>query len=584
MAAGLTLAPRRGQDRGRGALLSDNSGLSQSCAVCGERFDITPDALSFLARVSPTFASGLAVPPPTRCPLCRLQRRMAHRNQIYVRRTALSSGEEAFSMHMTAVPFPVLKSREWWGEEGWRAEEFGRPFDFSRSFFEQWRELRDAVPRPAVNVDEYSMENSSYCNNAHSLKNCYFVFDANSCEDCLCLESSLNCRDCIEGSVLKDCELCYDCAHCVRCYELQSATHCHDCARSRYLFNCRGCEDCVGCVNLRRAQYCVFNEQRSKDEYLAFVSALDLGSGRGRLQFSRKFEEFRRRFPQPHLFGAQLEDCSGNLLSRASHVHESCIIDNAERLRCCFAVGQETADCQDFTIWGQGAELVYEAAVCGHGVFRLLFCFNCWNGASELIYCDSCHGSQHCFGCVGLLKRRFCVLNRQYLEDEYHELVPRIVSHMRSSGEWGEFFPAQLSAAPYNCSLAQRYFPMTEEECLSRGLGWYEARSPEAAGALCAADLPDRVPEEDSPLVVRSSGGKIFGISAQEIRRLRRMRAPLPLYPYDERMNQRMQRLGGIRMYPRVCDRSGERLASIHPPDAPYAVWERELLERELCA
>jgi hypothetical protein len=35
---------------------------------------------------------------------------------------------------------------------------------------------------------------------------------------------------------------------------------------------------------------------------------------------------------------------------------------------------------------------------------------------------------------------------------------------MRSTGEWGEFFPHELSPFGYDETVAQEYFPMTEEE------------------------------------------------------------------------------------------------------------------------
>ena len=44
---------------------------------------------------------------------------------------------------------------------------------------------------------------------------------------------------------------------------------------------------------------------------------------------------------------------------------------------------------------------------------------------------------------------------------------------MRSTGEWGEFFPHELSPFGYNETVAQEYFPMTEGEVKSRGWNWH---------------------------------------------------------------------------------------------------------------
>ena len=35
---------------------------------------------------------------------------------------------------------------------------------------------------------------------------------------------------------------------------------------------------------------------------------------------------------------------------------------------------------------------------------------------------------------------------------------------MKSTGEWGEFFPHEMSPFGYNETVAQEYFPMTEDE------------------------------------------------------------------------------------------------------------------------
>jgi hypothetical protein len=38
---------------------------------------------------------------------------------------------------------------------------------------------------------------------------------------------------------------------------------------------------------------------------------------------------------------------------------------------------------------------------------------------------------------------------------------------MKSTGEWGEFFPLALSPFGYNETVAQDYFPITESKAIS---------------------------------------------------------------------------------------------------------------------
>jgi hypothetical protein len=57
-------------------------------------------------------------------------------------------------------------------------------------------------------------------------------------------------------------------------------------------------------------------------------------------------------------------------------------------------------------------------------------------------------------------------MNKPYSAQEYETLCWKIIDHMRSTGEWWEFFPHELSPFGYNETVAQEYFPMTREEVL----------------------------------------------------------------------------------------------------------------------
>lgn len=562
----------------------DNSTLQQICRGCGNDFAVGEAELKFLQGLAIKAGEELlGIPPPTLCPSCRLQRRMAHRNQIHVALTAVPGYERPiFSMHYGAPTFPILTNEDWWNEERWSPDSYGVDFDFSRPFFDQFAELQRRVPRPAVNA--MLSENSQYCNNVGSLKNCYFVFDANTIEDSMYIETAYDLKDCLDCSVAYNSELCFDCLGIQRCYNLQSSDHCSDCSDSYFLLNCRSCKHCFGCVNLNRAEFCVFNEQLTKAQYREFLDGQRLQSHTGRAAIRERFEGFAANFPRPHLYGARCEAVTGNHVHSSRNVENSFFIENGERLRHCFAVSQGASDCQDLTIWGQNAELLYECLICGNNVFNLLFCFNCWNGASNLTYCDSCHGSSNLFGCIGMRRRRNCVLNRQYTEEQYAKLVPRIVAHMRATGEWGEFFPAKSSLAPYNLSLAQRYFPLTEPEAAGRDLSWHHPHLPAVPpGALPAGSLPDEIPAGDQAIVVLAGESRRpFRITTEELKRCRKFNVPLPREPYDQRMNIRMSRAGGLKLRPASCAKSGKALLTAHAEHVPYPIWDRELFEREM--
>jgi hypothetical protein len=68
---------------------------------------------------------------------------------------------------------------------------------------------------------------------------------------------------------------------------------------------------------------------------------------------------------------------------------------------------------------------------------------------------------------VGINNLSYCILNKKYSKEDYEILAAKIIEHMEKTGEWGRFFPPNLSAFGYNVSVAQEYFPMTREEVLN---------------------------------------------------------------------------------------------------------------------
>jgi hypothetical protein len=35
-----------------------------------------------------------------------------------------------------------------------------------------------------------------------------------------------------------------------------------------------------------------------------------------------------------------------------------------------------------------------------------------------------------------MVSKQYCILNKQYTKEEYEELVPKIIEHMKKTGEW----------------------------------------------------------------------------------------------------------------------------------------------------
>src|SRR5665213_1754718 len=116
--------------------------MDQTCRQCKADFEITDGDLAFYDKMSPVFnGEKELIPPPTLCPQCRQQRRLSFRNQIHVyTRTSSKTGKSMFSMYTQDAPVSVMENEMWYGDD-WDAMDYGRPFDFTRPFFDQFREL-----------------------------------------------------------------------------------------------------------------------------------------------------------------------------------------------------------------------------------------------------------------------------------------------------------------------------------------------------------------------------------------------------------------------------------------------------------
>ncbi|TSC98276.1 MAG: Uncharacterized protein Greene101449_974, partial [Candidatus Peregrinibacteria bacterium Greene1014_49] len=426
-------------------------------------------------------------------------------------------------------------------------------------------------------------ENCDFCNNCSDNKNCYLIFNTRRSEDCISCERMVGCRDSIDCMDMSDSELCFDCVSCNRCYNVQSSRESDDCQESMFLMNCRSCTDCFGCVNLRHKRFCIFNEQKTEQEYRTFLTEAKMSSFVARSIWQQKAEAFWQRHPRPHAVLNMVEDVSGNLLFECRDVHDSFLVRKGEHLHYCSFVFDNVRNACDYTAYGDQAELVYETARCGNQIFRLLFSHYCYESCSELQYCSFCTGCRQCFGCIGLRKKQYCILNKQYTKEKYEALVPQIIKHMRAAGEWGEFFPMQDSIFAYNHSMAHRYFPMSKEEACAHGLPWYEEKPVANAGnALAPEQIPDSVPSEDTTMLLNSaSSARAFSVTAQELRRYRKLEAPLPRLTYDERMEKRAGIIGGMTLFDRTCAKTGKPIRTTIPPEAPWIVWDKEVYEEE---
>lgn len=547
--------------------------MIKRCAATGTEFEITEEDLQFYDRVSPTFAGKkCAVPPPSLCPEARLRRRLSWRNErTLYRRKCDHSGKEIISTYAPEAPFPVYDHKIWMSD-AWDPLTYGRDYDPNRPFIEQFGELLHAVPMFSL-FHQQDNDNCPYTNLTTRNRNCHYIFAATEDEMCFYSTYLFYSRDVADCFFTFNCELCYECIDCTRCYRLFHSLECEGCSFSEFLTGCTGCSNCFGCVSLNKKEFCLFNEQLSAKAYASALRELKSRPG-WREEAERRLNELTRITPRKYYSGFQNENFTGDHVLNSKNV-ESCFdVSKLEDCRFCTWLHQ-AHDCYDCYAWGLGAELGLENHLCGNSFTRVMFSEECWNSVSNLLYCRACwNGCSELFGCIGLRRSSYCILNKQYAPEEYFRLVPQIIASMEKDGSWGEFFPSSLSPYGYNETVGQEYLPLTREQALNDGFCWRDQPLPGlySEKALDGAKLPDSIESVDDSICSQAirciDTGKCFKITRAELDLYRKLEVPIPRRCFDARYKRRFNKRNPRNLYDRPCDRCGQKIISSYPPDS----------------
>lgn len=278
-------------------------------------------------------------------------------------------------------------------------------------FQAKYSELKKTIPREPTH--SYNNENSDFVGYTYRSPNCYFCFDCVDCKNCLCCFDCVRSVDCVDCDYCVDSELLYFCTDCFKVYNSNYIDYSGRTYDSYFCYDCDDCHDLFGCVHLSHKQYCIFNKQFSKDEYLKEIQKLLVLPAEENL---KKLKELIKKYP----FGPSNVSSSQNS-DYGNHVHycTNCYLcfdtahteNSAYLYDCAFC-----KDSYDLTYCFK-AELCYECTDsakvynCDY-LENSVDCFDC----SYLMDCTDCH---NCFGCAGLSHKKFCFLNKQLTEEEY---------------------------------------------------------------------------------------------------------------------------------------------------------------------
>jgi hypothetical protein len=540
--------------------------MRSKCVLTGREFSISERELSY-CEDNALPVSAIAKLSPRE----RLREISVFRNRINLYQTkCAASGKQIF----TSIPPERglhIYDIDIWESDSWDGVEYGREYDFNKPFFEQLFSLYKIVPLPNLDVINSTLENSEYTNGISGAKNCYLLFAASFNEDCMFSRMINHSRDILDCLMAVKSELCYSCLDIHNCYDLKYSEHCHTCSNSYFLKNCQGCTNCYGCVNLINKEYYFYNEKCSKDEYLRRLSRIDLGSYKVVLEEKEKFKEFSNSFPLKYYFGKTNQNSTGSFLNNTKNCMDSYFISDGEELEHCVWIhGGKTSFYH--VCYGNGSELIYNSITCGDNAYNLKFCVECYSGASDLEYCIyTGHGSSKCFGCVGLKKKSYCILNKQYSKNDYENLIKRIKSQMIEGGEYGKFFPPYIAPYYFNKCDAIDFFPITRDEAIKRGYSW-DDNIPETKNS--SISLPDNIKDVTDDVLnlqpVCEVTGRTYKIIKVELDFYRKHNIPLPRVSPLERIKLRSGFLNIPELKEGSCKRCNSQFQTIYTKGSLY--------------
>ena len=170
---------------------------------------------------------------------------------------------------------------------------------------------------------------------------------------------------------------------------------------------------------MRQASYCIFNKQYTKEEYEREIKKFKLDTAQGVEEARKKVEEFWKTQITRHQQGVKNLNSAGSYVTDSKNVNDSFLIREGEDLRYCQDMQVPTSKgCLDVSFWGDKTELCYETSGSGTNAYNLKFLQDCWPSVKDCEYSLHLRSCSDCFGCVGLKKKQYCVLNKQYSKEE----------------------------------------------------------------------------------------------------------------------------------------------------------------------
>ncbi|MFH1253723.1 MAG: hypothetical protein V1664_05365 [Candidatus Uhrbacteria bacterium] len=498
----------------------------RTCVLTGEKWNMDEEEISWYKKFN--------VPPSKYSPFSRM--RIMHGYFIMYNIFYNRHAETGWLMLTTIPPasdFRVLEDKEWHKRD---FSDKGLVLDFKRSFFDQLFDLTLSVPLPAH--DNIVQPENSIAFLSFGDQDSYFVMASRS-KGCFYSSNAFDCEDSSEivmGTGIKE---SYNVLNSTNLFRCQFVRDSHNCQNGYFLFDCRDCENCFGAVNQRHKKYLWFNEQLSEEEYKRRLNEVDLLSWNTRKKYEKQFFQFLQEIAVwPENSNLNTENSTGEYLENTTNARECYHVRGGSRNidHVTWCLGAPSTDCAYCGGATASTDCYYSVGVtnCHHSFFNM----NIVTGCQNVEYCTRCFDCENCFGCVGLKRKKFCLLNKQYSEEEYWKTLDDLKCRMLEEGNYGDI-PGMRFSTQHWTSLLD-LFEIDEVTALKLGGRNFDligqgAEGPEIPSDLiCSSDsLPDRLEPKDFNKVIGQfyfdpTVGRRFGYLKPELELYQKLKIALP--------------------------------------------------------
>lgn len=528
----------------------------RTCALTGDKWIMDETEIAWLKKFH--------VPPPTWAPMNRLKVIAGFATGYgWWWQKHPKTGERVLTYVHPATGIKVLPDPEFYEQDN---TDKGRVYTNDRSFFDQMRELQLEVPFTAwrsLTVPENSIsllsqgDTNSYFVTGCSSKNTVYSY---------CAEMTENSAEIYESTHVTS---SYNVLNSHRLHNCKFVRQSYDCINSSFLFDCRNCENCFGATNKRNAKYLWFNEQLSQSEWEQRRAEVDLGS---RQTLDDMLARFRMMMEKeavwPENFNELTEACTGEFLTKSEDCKECFFVKDSKHN---FWLSYGLGICEGNAYLagaGESTNNFYShAPFKSSGCKYVHSCYACQN----LEYCMQCYNCEDCFGCVGLIRKRFCIFNKQYSEEDYWATLDQIKCRMLERGEYGDFFPAHFSPSYFFASPALAFL-VDNEEAKKLGVALYDldsegarGNSDPAAPVKAISELPDHIKDIASEVwggvqFLDVAEGRRFNYIKPELELYKRLGIAPPIQSGMRRLRSLVEEANSAIPMEAVCAKTGKKL------------------------